>query len=611
MINIGRAKGFNLIYILIFTLLFSLCLFKYPLSADTDTEQNFSYHFFSIVLAIVIVFLIPKSAESLKFLLYRNRIFSFLIFLLICLSLFDQQRFGFQNGHLTFIISFLLLLILFTTILTLKDCSRILIILVIFALIQVIISVFNYRSEVLNNYAGSTGIAPALSFKGTFTNSGPFSCFISILSPFVFYTLKNHLKRKYFISFYLIYLSATIGVIMITESRTAGIALIVAQCLIIYYAFGNRILASIRSHKYLIVTICLFGSGVLIFLLFKLKELSAYGRVLKYAVVGDKLLSSPVWGYGPGRFAFYYPQWQADYFKAHSASDNHFFLSAGDTVSAFNEYLELYIETGVIGLILCFVFIYKVFSSPKLKEAQPIVNAAKAVIISLLASCFTSYSLHCTAIVFVLLIALVILIGAESDRRVPAAYQSRILNFGLVYTLKIALVITFCYAVYNSISVMNWAKATDKESKFTNAEKVRIFGEEYPRLKYNGKFLSDYGQLLFDNQQCNKAIFILEESRKYFTSNATISSLALAYECVNNNQKALEYYRFQSFYIPSMFYPKYKMVLLNLKLGNKTEAKRIAGIILKMPVKIPGQNVELIKETARNVLKEKQVEIIH
>lgn len=80
-----------------------------------------------------------------------------------------------------------------------------------------------------------------------------------------------------------------------------------------------------------------------------MKEDSALGRILVWKVT----LSTPhphaslLWGNGIGYFESQYGKWQADYFQEKEGTEKERHI-AGYVTTAYNEFLELGLEQGII-----------------------------------------------------------------------------------------------------------------------------------------------------------------------------------------------------------------------------------------------------------------------
>ncbi len=97
------------------------------------------------------------------------------------------------------------------------------------------------------------------------------------------------------------------------------------------------------------------GICILIFLLVGfssvvlVKRDSSLGRLLIYKISFDILKDNYIKGVGVGNYKILYGKYQIDYFKNGQYSTKELLL-ADNSVNAFNDYLQFFIETGLIGL---------------------------------------------------------------------------------------------------------------------------------------------------------------------------------------------------------------------------------------------------------------------
>lgn len=91
-------------------------------------------------------------------------------------------------------------------------------------------------------------------------------------------------------------------------------------------------------------------------LLYHMKKPSADGRLFIWKVSGTLLKDSPIWGKGADSFSANYMLAQAKYFETHPNSFHA--VQATDNTRAFNEFLRIACEYGIIGLGLLLLILY-------------------------------------------------------------------------------------------------------------------------------------------------------------------------------------------------------------------------------------------------------------
>ena len=108
---------------------------------------------------------------------------------------------------------------------------------------------------------------------------------------------------------------------------------------------GNRTLTIVSS---ILILISIAGALAGIYLL---KKDSANGRLLLWKVTGQAIREQPWTGTGTGGFPAAYAEAQAEYFTSGKASETEM-LVAGCPEYGFNEFLQIGLEQGLVGLMV-------------------------------------------------------------------------------------------------------------------------------------------------------------------------------------------------------------------------------------------------------------------
>jgi len=108
----------------------------------------------------------------------------------------------------------------------------------------------------------------------------------------------------------------------------------------------------------------LIATGILLFVLalvgiYKFKQDSADGRLLIWKVSTEMIKDKPIFGHGSGKFAANYMNYQAAYFKPNP--DVPEAMQADNVTYAYNEFLKLAVEKGVIGLLIGLALVWCLF----------------------------------------------------------------------------------------------------------------------------------------------------------------------------------------------------------------------------------------------------------
>jgi len=164
-----------------------------------------------------------------------------------------------------------------------------------------------------------------------------------------------------------------LGVVILTKSRTAMIAMAVVLPIMIFATKARRLKEKKKSvekkelktklykRKSVKLLLCL-GVLVALFLVFnigkavyRIRPMSASGRVLIWKVSAEMFRKNPISGVGFGNFANQYNLYQAEYFASGKGSVINK-MTAGQIRHAYNWYLETAVEFGALGLIVFGMF---------------------------------------------------------------------------------------------------------------------------------------------------------------------------------------------------------------------------------------------------------------
>lgn len=196
---------------------------------------------------------------------------------------------------------------------------------------------------------------------GLFHNPGPYTGYIGAILPLCLYKclIDKQKKTKLVLIIILIILFSIIPAGM---SRTAWIGIILSctWILTVNNNWKDKILNSIKSNrKKNLWYACtgIFCIIIILLLFFIIKKDSANGRFFIWKNTISLVMENPWNGYGIGEFPHIYGKKQAEYFSNHSFSAIEEKV-AGNPEYAFNDYLQLAMETGLIGLVLFLLLIF-------------------------------------------------------------------------------------------------------------------------------------------------------------------------------------------------------------------------------------------------------------
>jgi O-antigen ligase len=245
---------------------------------------------------------------------------------------------------------------------------------------------------------------------GTFHNPGPFSGFVVSALPLamVGYTIGsteshgggteahreislrgvNINLQKVFSGIFkgvsLLTIIAVLLVVPAAQSRAAWVAALVGSIYVLWsckerFSFINRLsVRFVRLSKTL--RVLLIASSIILLLgaatgIYLLKKDSANGRLLIWQVTSQLIKERPITGHGSGAFSALYMDEQAKWFKSEKGTDEQAIV-AGSPESPFNKPLKLWLEKGLIGVLLAggilgIILFPEVFNSkPETRNSQ-------------------------------------------------------------------------------------------------------------------------------------------------------------------------------------------------------------------------------------------------
>jgi hypothetical protein len=349
--------------------------------------------------------------------------------------------------------------------------------------------------------------------------------------------------------------------------------------------------------KTIFLSILLFVSIIAVLAVY-VKSDSSLGRMLIYKISWNMFLEHPFTGIGWGNFYRDYGLYQAQFFETGNYTQKEFLL-AGNTFYAFNDYWQFVVETGIVGAVclLFSVFLAIRISRLRLRE-EPNDHLLKLTIaVGLMigiAALFThvfEQKLFRIGAVF----ALVYIILPK--------LQSRILFSKGVLAITVVTVFAFFQYSFELMNIQNygkWEQAKNLSSIGYVAESRSIYAELYSNFKDDVGFLKDYNDALGGENNIKKKIFLLKRILDQNTDNISYLKLANVYDEALMQREAERAYLTSVHIVPNRFVPKDALINFYVKTKQYDKANYWRRIILSMPVKVPSERIETIKQNAKN-----------
>jgi tetratricopeptide (TPR) repeat protein len=325
--------------------------------------------------------------------------------------------------------------------------------------------------------------------------------------------------------------------------------------------------------------------------LFFLKKDSASGRVFTWKIALQTIVEHPA-GVGLGNFGKSYGDMQSAYFASGTGSEREEYVAEG-VEYAFNEYLQICIETGIIPFIMFLAFV--VCALVLGVRNGNYLPAGSLVSLLIFASMSYPFNVLPFVIAFVFLSALCMMENRKEKSVTKKSYP----KFAIWTFLIIVPVAIIRFSTFNSQlceAYKQWNTITILYRMNLHKEAVEEYAKQYPYLQDEIKFLFEYAQSLSKTEEYAKSNEILQSAMQ-------ISCDPMLYNIMGKNYQALREYELaeQSLkkaanIVPNRLYPHYLLAKLYYEMGEKNKMESEINIVLTKPPKVESMAVKEMRE---------------
>ena len=392
---------------------------------------------------------------------------------------------------------------------------------------------------------------------GSFNNPGPLGGFLGILCAGVIDYIWRRKDRN--TGLVLGSLVALLFYGILTSESRAG--LLSALTGIIVCLFYQIVLMNRNGHKKRTVITCLvflFVACIGSLVLYKLKPLSADGRLFVWFNSLHLMAEHPIVGWGSGGWTGNYMLYQADYFAAHPNSQ---FVMVADNVSCpYNELLHIAVDYGLIGL---FLFMWAVIEILRKRQSDCFLESVKVSLLAFLVFSLFSYPFDVTHLL-VLWAILMGLLESRSVIQIPLSkLRCRILS--IIPVIMLSIISAFLYELHQR-SLCDF--------------------KLYPYFQYNPDIMYLHVQKEYLDEEFMHRSKILERTAFLFPSSDTYCWLGDDWMKKGNSRKAEYYFHKAADMVPVRIEPCYKLFKLHLSEGDSVAAVCIGKDVLKKKIKV-------------------------
>lgn len=416
---------------------------------------------------------------------------------------------------------------------------------------------------------------------GSFENPSGVSLLLSASMPFVYTKYKE--RRSVYIMLYILMAWITIFAI----GSRAGI-LSVSIMTVIFL---------LRKHyvKSRLIMGMAIGTLVMLLLLLIAKSGSTAGRflIMKLTLIlgfENIWTGSGLWGY-----TSQYMSAQADYFGNNPESI--YAVFADVPMHPLNEYLLLFVEGGLVGLVLLLVAL------SALGRIWTKDNVWCLCLFVIAVQSFFTYSMRYSFVWFLVILCISqLLCKSKPNRLLPFTLPLRLVSLAVCLCLTYFVYKDFCFEYRWSelINKVKTGRITDKE----------LSGYKLLEKDWNGNpyFYYNYAAVLRQERLLKESNIMLCEYGRYVKDYYAVLMCADNYYDSGYYNIAARYYRRAHNMCPVRFVPLQGLLRSYHESGNLESAYKIANVIVDKDVKIKSYNVSLIKKEAEKYLRERKNE---
>ena len=335
----------------------------------------------------------------------------------------------------------------------------------------------------------------------------------------------------------------------------------------------------------LLILICL--CTYLISGLYSYKKDSADGRILIWKISLEMVKDKPILGYGFDGFRKNYMNYQAAYLQEKQLPETINNL-ADDNHHAFNEFLRIIIEQGIIGVIILFIFLttigYTIY-----KYKLYIDTVSRTIISCLTALLFFSFFSYPLSTFHINALIVILLAGLACSSQDTPIWKLQIRSISLIIPYSIIFFISSVYLFSYSKANSDWLNTL--KGVYTNDN---ILEEARKKLSGNPYFLSTYGKYLNKKKLYSKAASILSQSIKEYPSYYTVMELGISYKAQKKYTEAMHCFYKAMHMIPHKIKPLYFMMELYYDQKDYKSAIQLSNRILCKQPKIRSSELNII-----------------
>ena len=332
----------------------------------------------------------------------------------------------------------------------------------------------------------------------TFGNPDALAAYLAVLFPMC-YKGKNLRIVRYFVSF------LTISLFFILQARTAIVATVI-------FIFLDVYLTKSFSKKWIWGGIPFFIMGFIFLVYWHIESFS--GRILIWIVSISMIINKPL-GWGVYAFEKHYPEFLSKFIDDYPRIGN--LLNIDIVHSPYNEFLNIGVTLGVLGVILYGIFVgYIIKTAYKLKS--PLLYPI--IIFQIISLSYFPFRIFPLSIIYILLCALIVYKKQERGKFVVDKNKKKLICIILICYISI-------YTVCSLYSFIQWRHAVYYTGRIVDKT---LFKKPFLFLKGNGRYLASYAEFCYKTDDNVKAFELMKQAENFYSDIPFLNNLAIIYE---------------------------------------------------------------------------------
>ncbi|MDE7074188.1 MAG: tetratricopeptide repeat protein, partial [Odoribacter sp.] len=271
-------------------------------------------------------------------------------------------------------------------------------------------------------------------------------------------------------------------------------------------------------------------------------------------------------------------------------------MLADNNQYAFNEFLRVAFESGMVGLLLFAGLLAAAFRA--VWRGSAVACRAGGILVAVMCFGLFGYPLSEELVTVVAVVALAVAAGGEGGRSLGTGRLPVPVRRGIA--VAVVCFFFFCTSQYVA------GKRADGLLRCAQGEPSALSGTEaercYRRWRANADFVLCYGKMLYNHGRYGEALPVLERAARLKPMSRLLCDLGDCYREGGEFRRAAETYGVASRMTPTHILPQYRLFCLWRDTGREEEAVERARYMLAMRVKVVNTSVLRYRHEARQFL---------